>query len=476
MLLAMVALGAIAAAPVHAQAPTPKVTITGLIDVISSWSNNVPLIGSTNFVNDEDTEWYARTRGRFTITGEIAKAKGVLGVEYDLTFGQTGTSDTGGTQRLGTRGGFDLNTDVVGVEEVKWLYIEFPVPLVPIPATLRIGGQPFSVNYKLGTLATGDFAGVNLFTQLGPTLRWHATYAQVEEDLTGREFNAAARGDDFAFITSLEVTPTRGLDLRPTYAFFWSDGTTSTAARVPVGGTPSIIRGDKEERHTVGLDARWRRGPFSLDPTVFYQFGTRESHPAGSRREADISAWLVDVIGGWRVGPVLLEGRFVYASGNDATDDLSRNVDYYQPIDTDTTYFAGGWGEVFPLGIDYFNGAISTLGTGIGLDRYGRIGVAARATYRVTPTFDLRGVVSALWTAEDVDTGVALGTAPTSGGDERYVGTEVNLGITWRFAPGLAFDLVGAWIFAGDALGGTAAGARDPEDVQTIASRVRYTF
>jgi hypothetical protein len=460
----------------------PKVTITGLIDTITSWSDNVAIVGAQSLFSDAtDDEWYARNRIRTEVTGQVGKAKGVLGLEFDHTFGQTGATDGSfgaGGQRVGTRGAFDLNTDVAGTIELKWGYIEFPIPF-NIPTVARLGAQPFATTYKLAALASGDFAGANFVTTFTPTVKWHVTYVMIEENLTGARFGFG-RADDHAVITSVEVTPFKGLDLRPTYAWFHSDGSTSSATANRPAGTPTIRATDTEFRHTIGIDARWRSGPFSLDPTFFYQFGEREGIVAGAKRTADIRAWFVDVIGGWRKGPLLVEVRGVYTTGNKSTDDLSRDVDYYQLINADSTYFAGGWGEIFPLGIDYFNGAFSTLGTQIGLDRYGRIGAAARATYSVTPDFDIRGVVSALWTAEKVDTdGVAnyfTPSPPGGRGDSRYAGTEVNLGIVWRFAPGLAFDLVGAHLFAGSALDNTPAGQGSAKDVTTVASRIRFSF
>jgi hypothetical protein len=466
----------------------PKVTITGFIDTVTSWSKN---LRDLDFDDARDEEWYARSRVRPDIIAEVGKAKLVLGFELDHTFGTTdpGGSDGSfgaGSQRAGTRGAFDLNTDVAGTMELKWAYIEFPMPW-NIPTVVRIGAQPFATTYKLGVLASGDFAGVNLETTFTPNVKWHITYAMIEENLTGSRFGFG-RADDSAIITSLEITPIKGLDIRPIYSYFHADGTTSGAAvNRPAGfAAGGVIRAtDTEERHTVGVDARWRKGPFSLDPTFLYQWGGREMITgAGVKTEADISAWLVDVIGGWRKGPLLVELRGVYTTGNKSTDDLSKDVEYYQVINTDTGYFAAGWGEIFPLGIDYFNGAFHTLGTGIGLDRYGRMQAAARATYSFTPDFDIRGVVSAGWTEEKVDTDTPGGfLTPGGTGDARFMGIELNLGLTWRFAPGLAFDAVYAYLLTdpfGKSSGSFAPALKDStgdvKDVQTMVARIRFSF
>ena len=112
-----------------------------------------------------DREWFARNRGRIDVVGEIGAARAVLGIEIDSVWGQVSGGDNnlaaGGVnpQRNATTGAFDLNTDTQGSIELKWLYTEFPLPLVPFPTLVRLGAQPFTSLYKLGAYATGDFAG-----------------------------------------------------------------------------------------------------------------------------------------------------------------------------------------------------------------------------------------------------------------------------------------------------------------------------
>ncbi len=547
VLMIALALVALAAPMAYAQAPAPKVTINGIIDSVSSLSRNMSTV-ELNYTRTGDQEWYARTRGRFDITGEIGKARAVLGLEIDATWGQTGNADSaaagsfacaantgaGGItgavtcpqQRSGSQGGFDLNTDVPGIIEVKWLYTEFPLPLIPVPTVVRLGAQPWAATYKLAVLATGDFAGVNLTSTITPNVKFNLAYAQVEEAGSGADdypwipgsssqtSYTQARGEDYAIVASVEVTPFKGLDLRPIYSYFYANGSTNIAARQGRGGLSvssfnATFRapGLDEHRHTVGLDARVRSGPFSLDPTVFYQFGSRETN-AGTflnpiRQRATQSAWLADVRAGFQLGPLLLEAMGMYTTGNKSDDDLRKGrIKFFQPISTDTSYYAG-WAEIFALGVDYFNilyGGTAGLnpGVAIGYDRYGRAQFGARATYAVTPALSVRGGVTAAWTDTKVDTDSILaingGLIPQGNtkGEEQYLGTEVNAGFTWRFAPGLTFDMVGAYLFAGDALryarrcdgacGTNVLGLDNisnpgrPSDVYTVATRVRYAF
>ena len=245
---------------------------------------------------------------------------------------------------------------------------------------------------------------------------------------------------------------------------------------------------------------RWRMGPFGLDPSLMYQWGTSDHQAVRTngqvgRVEADMSSWLVDLLGSFTVGPFLLEARGVYTPGNKARDNLARSIRYYQPLSMDGNWWAG-WGGILGSGVDYFNGSLLTnQARFIGYDRYGAARAALRATYNITPAFAVWGIASPSWTAEkvDTDTGAQPGLSGSSisrttvsdrswvEGDSRYIGTETDLGFTWRFAPNAAFDLEGSYLFAGAALGTAELvngvhTRRDPNDAYQLAARVRFAF
>ncbi|MBI4637651.1 MAG: hypothetical protein HY727_15025 [Candidatus Rokubacteria bacterium] len=503
VLVLLVVLGALGP-PASAQAPGPKVTITGLVDNVTSWTSNLSTV-DLNYARTGDTEWYARTRVRPDITAEVGTTKFVLSLEIDATWGQTGATDTTAPNRNGTTSSLDLNTDTLGNIELRWAYTEFDVPLVPWASRLRLGAQPFATTYKPSTLATGDFAGAHLTTTLTPAMKLNVTWAQVEEESTGPP-DGFVRGEDYALIASVEATPLTGLSLRPIYALFVADGVTSGAARQARGGlgtsTTNYPGGNAEWRHTIGLDARWRSGGLALEPTVFYQWGEREVTPsapfAGSGKAAqERSAWFIDFRGGWTAGPLLVEAAVIYTTGNRASEDIRsprQTVRYYEPIDTDQGFFTT-WAEIWAKGIEdtinimYATASGLNPGQAIGYDKYGLVRLGARLSYALTSALTLRGALSANWTAEEVDSSstLAAATGLTPGdfrGDSSYLGTELDLGFQWRWAPGLALDVVGAYMWAGNALSQTAvtsgtgavSNGRDPQDVMTVVWRVRYTF
>ena len=206
-----------------------------------------------NLTRTSDREWYARTRFRPDFEFAVGRVRAVLGIEIDLMYGQAGANDGGfpanvsGTNsgcKVNTNGCLDLNSDVGGMLEVKWIYTEFPLtgkdsllPFIPIETMARAGAQPFDTlaQYKLAQYANGDFAGISAITTITPNLKSNLAWAIIEDQLAGSNRGnpslRTGRGEDYALIASVDITPTKGIDLKPLYSWFHADGQTAGAAR-----------------------------------------------------------------------------------------------------------------------------------------------------------------------------------------------------------------------------------------------------
>ena len=327
--LTLVSLVALAP-PGFAQAPVPKVTISGLFDQVTSMGRNTY---DGNLTRNSDSEWYGRTRFRPDFEFAVGRVRAVLGIEIDLAYGQMGPNDGGfpgnvsgqaggvaGGTKVNTNGSLDINTDVGGMLEVKWIYTEFPLtgkdsllPFIPVETMARAGGQPFDTlaQYKLALFANGDFAGVSAVTtftpehQDQPGLRHHRGSARRRQPGQPLAQDRARRG--LRADRQPRVQPTKGLDLKP--LFNWIPRRRPDVGHGPAqpgqhrhrrrhaqrghGGrgnpTNPSAAGDPsyhEDRYTIGMDARWRIGGFGLDPTFYYQWGKVDSqafvHSAGA--------------------------------------------------------------------------------------------------------------------------------------------------------------------------------------------------
>lgn len=484
----VVALG-LMAAPAEAQAPAPKVTINGLVDFVTTYYSNWSGGGGLSLdPTDREDGWYSRERGVFTITGEIGRAKGVVALELDYTNGfVSGGSGGCSTGFPGTSAGADLDTDCAGFVETKWLYVEAPItgpgsmmPFIPAATIMRGGMQPArGHDYKVGIHFSGDFPGVTFESQWAPNVKTTLTYAQLREKLD--EALGVGATESYAVLFSPEIGVFKGLTVKPTVSWARMEGGSGNASLglPPVNGFNPNGTNLHTQRWTVGGDIRWTTGPFSLQPTIYYQGGEQEI-PGG---DVDISAWIFDVTGGFRTGPLNIEGRVMYTSGNDAGDSVpgGDDVNYYQAINPAFAYLAG-WSEIWTSGIDYATAYLAaapgmSYRTSPSYDKYGRIFVGLAVDYALTPALTLRGLVNSSWTAEEVDTDAVITAAGLVGGDgsgdARWLGVEGALGLTYRFAPNVALDVIGATLQGGDA---RDSGGEDAKAVWKGVARVRVTW
>jgi hypothetical protein len=147
--------------------------------------------------------------------------------------------------------------------------------------------------------------------------------------------------------------------------------------------------------------------------------------------------------------------------------------------------------------------AAGNPGTEIGWDKYGRIVTGVKASYAWTPSLTVGAGITPSWTSNKVDTDgflVANGGIQPSfvcrktgrtcrpEGDAQFLGTEFNLALTYRFAPGLVFDWAAGYMMTDNALvhrflGADYSAAAPPNrkdiGVQPIAistARVRFSF
>ena len=555
VLVSVVAILGLLGPPAFAQAPAPapKVTINGLLDFVTTmYKNSTGEAGGTgattqarDVTTSRDKGWYSRERGVFTITGEVGRSKGVLALEFDFHNGHTTQNfqDAG----FGGDSGLDAETDEKNQVEVKWLYLETPItgagslmPFIPVTSIGRFGGQPASgIDYKPGILFTGDFPGVTLTTTWAPNLRSTLFYTQIEEALD-RVNNPPGNGgfkvaDNWGIGAAAEVDVFKGLTVKPTYVYFFCKGgcqsSTGNRSNNPVGtanGTGVFARGGFDpgsgtgaqaggqatllhERHTLGGDVRWTAGPWSLQPTFLYQFGKQQVRPANNDKaddSVDIRAYIFDVIGGFRTGPLSLEGRVLYTPGMKIKDCVDRiagvcgggnTIHYYEPLMQGTAAYWAGWSEIEGSGIDYnlslrSPGSGAQLGRSPSYDKYGRIALGAAGDYSLTPALTFHAVTIFQWAAEKVDRGSRALTTSTGGGGislqpvgsdttSRFLGHEWDLGLTYRFAPNVAFDLIGAVLFVGEArdtartVAANPSGAiKEAQDAYKLSARVRVTW
>ena len=192
---------------------------------------------------------------------------------------------------------------------------------------------------------------------------------------------------------------------------------------------------------------------------------------------------------GFRAGPLNIEGRAAHTPGVGANHILSNGGG-----GTDRTYrainpgfgYMSGWTEIWVGNIGFGGAMYGNEGLVIrnspGYDKYGRTFLGVAVDYNLTPALTLRALTNFSWTDTKVDTTSVLGNGLNSigtRGTERYIGNEWDLGLTYRFAPNIAFDVVAAALFVGHALDHARVVGGPPieaKDVYKGVARLRLNF
>src|SRR5262249_50323418 len=74
---------------------------------------------------------------------------------------------------------------------------------------------------------------------------------------------------------------------------------------------------------------------------------------------------------------------------------------------------------------------------------------------------------------------VPLFTGQAANNKSNNIGPEIFAGLTWRFAPGLALDSAGGYMWTGpalDAVTNPTQGSREAKNVYILTSRIRFSF
>jgi hypothetical protein len=201
---------------------------------------------------------------------------------------------------------------------------------------------------------------------------------------------------------------------------------------------------------TYGFDFDASFDNWGVWATVFGQDGDVET-AAG---DVDFKGWLAAVGGNVMLGPVDLHGQFFYTPGDDdATDGDIDNI--FTPSGS---YY---WSEIMGLGV--FDDAASAGSPGDAIFNIWAVNIGTS----FKPMDKLKVNVD-LWYAErDEEIVFAPGVS------EGELGTELDVKVTYQLVEGLNLDLIGAYLWAGDA---TSADGNNDEDPYEIGARLSLSF
>ncbi len=408
----------------------------------------------------------------FTAASDDDQYKGVVAAEVGgLTFGQPSAS-------AGNRG-LQYTGDQLAFE-FRWGYFDFQLPFAEQKSRVRIGLQPFKVNYYKWCETVG---AVNLYGSAN-SFDYQVAWARGKE--TQNKFEDA---DDFdndmdALFARLDFKPGEGMKTGLFALYEWNN-----IDEAKVGGAFTITPEDwllkrfpanvDVDITTLGVDGSWKSGNLFINYDIMYQTGgvdqaifTDTNGTTYAQQDYDVDAYFLHADVGLKVGKSTFTYTFWMASGDDkASDDdfeafLATDVDMFDGI----VLFEGGWGDD-----DYFTERPYMLDKGFIMNKIAW-------DYQATERFKYG--VAALYqlTAEDIEYTDGNGTAV----EEDELGLEIDAYFKYKLFKNVELAVSFGYLFAGDAMdyfeydsGQPGVNVRDgssDEDIWRSDMRIRYKF
>jgi len=396
-----------------------------------------------NFSGEEDDARdvsLVDTRTRIYYTAKINdNLKLVNKFEMDTVWGNHATNNKYG----------DIGADGISVE-VKNTYADFSFG----DTNFKVGTQHFAL--ARGFLFDDDFSGA-IITYKGDGFTLPFIWIKAYEGGVGDSQNDD--DVDYYAIAPCFNLMDDALTLKPYLLYNYTSYEDTDSSFLEGLGSIEAATGfnlDQQEIEAwyLGFDLDYAADELSLWFTAIYEGGNVTF--AEDSEEIDIEAWLVALGGAYDFGDFGIHGQGFYASGQDDDEDL---VAFTAPVGQ--SYY---WAEIMGLGMFdnrgwSNNNSVNAPGDEITNIWALNLGATFQPMDKLTAKFDI-------WYAQ-------LAEDELAPGQEDELGTEVDLKLTYKLMDNLNLDLVGAYLFAGDA---TSAAGENEEDPYELGARLTIKF
>jgi len=318
--------------------------------------------------------------------------------EYNLTWGDTSTTNAGGIAS---------STNDRNVFRIKSTYANFNLGNF----NFLIGLQPRVLSR--GFLFDNDFAGAAV-TYKGNNFSVPMIWMKAYEGGIGNNKN----DNDVDYFVVKPIITVGNITLTPSLTYLYSKDASKWSATTGNKGIGVYFTGlDADVKFTNG-SAAWFTG--------LYEFGSADLLTGSSM---DVSAYLLALGGTAKFGAFDIHGRAFYASGDDR-DTNKRYEAFFVP--KGQMYY---WAEIMGYGLFDNQASANSCADKITNIQAVNIGVGFKATDKLNFTADL-------WHAR-------LAQSDVNGG--KTLGTEIDLRGTYALMKNLDLDVVCAYLFSGDA-------------------------
>jgi len=322
--------------------------------------------------------------------------------------------------------------------EIKESYVQFNLG----PTREKIG--VFNPTYGRGFIYDDEAAGLEIRyanDMMAIPFNWFKGFeGYVGDDMNDFDVDILGLNPVFTVAESWSINP---------YAV-WMYSNDASAAIAAGNATSTGLPAAGAEEVSVwylGLNVDGTIGPAGVWFTGIYQGGSVDDVPGIG--DMDVSAYVLAGGGNVALGPVGIHTQAFYASGDDdATDD---ELDAYFGIGGGGAGQAYYWSEILGYGRFDWDAPANSPAADVTNMWAANLGASIKPFDKLTITGDL-------WYATLIE------DAPNG---ETELGVEADLVLTYQLVEGMNVDLVGAYLWAGDAVSADGDNDENPYEIGT---------
>ncbi len=447
-----------------------------------------PATPTTNKLAFNNTNSWLNSRGTLIFDAKMGnEVSGTVIFEIDsLRWGDVPGGQIGKISERQTTGFWGGDRASI---EVKNVYLDFGVPGVPFPTTLRIGDQPLAIRpvFFLYTDGPGITAGMK-FDPLTISPFWFKAvegndWSADDVDVYGVQLRAN--------IDKLTVGGYAVYYNMNTYPFFANSAT-------PAGYNATVLGTQRAAFWWLGAYLDGKAGPLALNFDFVYDYGKAESRLTPAAPDVDYRGWRTRVKLDFPWEKFNFGGIFAYGTGADAKKTSANGLPGTSTVRNPAVLSKRVGTSVSPPGseesvmfgeslIYYSSPVVRYTGWSANLNNFavnpGSLGGSWFAklygTCKVAPDFKvtLQGLYIGDTTKNANTVGTAVKPGTTVRRDDSDIGWEFDLITELQVYKNLTWQAGAGYMFMGDAMDfqqGTFN--KSPNNAWTLQSRIMYVF
>ena len=454
---------------------------------LGSWRPDKPGVLASDSGQYDRTDSFLMYRASLKFDAVMGKElSGTILFELDST--RWGDTSSGANFAAGKMGFWTADR---GALEIKNVYMDFGVPVVPVPMTMRVGLQPLGVRPHMTMITDG--MGITAGIKLDPVLI---------APIYGKAWEGKDASADDVDIYGLHVNAKVGPVTVGGYGVNFNMNTypVSASSVLAYGVRPSF----DADMWWLGLYTDGKIGPVLLNLDFVLDTGKVERRNSTALKDVDYTGWAFRAKANVPMDKLNFGGTFMYATGADLKKTNTTGTPGSAAISPYVSKKVGSY--VIPPGSEQwaanqesmivYGSNITASALPVGMFLHPGAGYATSMTrggfggtwfakvfagFKAAPWYKVN--LEALYIGDTTKNGNTLGDAVKKGTsiprDDSTIGWEINLINEINIYKNLKWDIGFGILFAGDALDqrvGSSFINDSPKNPWILATKLKYTF